>query len=186
METNIIITENFYSNVDGVRAFALTQPFDITGNYPGTRTRTFLNTGVKDTIQLIINNAGGKITHWFEEDGFSGSFQLTTAADRSWIHSDNFNTWAGVLYLTPNAPISGGTGLFKHRATGATRPSELPPGVPAESQDMTKWEMTDMIGNKYNRLVLYRGDLFHSSLDYFGSTAEDGRLFQLFFFNAQF
>jgi hypothetical protein len=186
MKTNIIITENFYNNVDSVRSFALTQSFDITGNYPGTRTRTFLNTGIKDGIQRIISNVGGIITHWFEEDGFSGSFQLTTAADRSWIHSDNFNTWAGVLYLTPNAPISGGTGMFRHRATGATRLSEVPDGVSIESQDMTKWEMTDMVGNKYNRLVLYRSDLFHKSLDYFGSTAEDGRLFQLFFFNAQF
>ena len=50
---------------------------------------------------------------------------------------------------------------------------------------MTKWEMTDFVGNKYNRLILYRGDNFHTSLDYFGRDINDGRLFQTFFFNTQ-
>ena len=50
---------------------------------------------------------------------------------------------------------------------------------------MTKWEMTTMIGNKFNRLILYRGNMFHSSLDYFGSNKENGRLFQTFFFNSE-
>ena len=52
-----------------------------------------------------------------------------------------------------------------------------------DAQDMTKWYLYDIMANKYNRLVLYRGDLFHSSLDYFGSNLHDGRLFQLFFFD---
>jgi hypothetical protein len=186
MKTDIIITDNFYSNVDGVRQFALDQAFDVTGNYPGARTKSFLNTGIKDTIQTIMWNAGGHIGNWYEQDGLSGSFQLTTAADRSWIHTDHHNTWAGVLYLTPDAPISAGTGLFKHKKTGAVKLSDMPEGYPYETQDITKWEMTDMIGNRYNRLALYRGDLFHSSLDYFGSNAQDGRLFQLFFFDTQF
>jgi hypothetical protein len=41
------------------------------------------------------------------------------------------------------------------------------------------------VANRYNRLVMYRGDLFHMSNDYFGSTSQDGRLFQLFFFNTK-
>jgi hypothetical protein len=32
----------------------------------------------------------------------------------------------------------GGTGLFKHKATGATRASEIT--EPYEAQDMTKWD----------------------------------------------
>jgi hypothetical protein len=55
-----------------------------------------------------------------------------------------------------------------------------------ESQDMTKWELVDTIGNKYNRLAMYRSDLFHTSLDYFGSDLHTGRLFQLFFITTQF
>ena len=46
--------------------------------------------------------------------------------------------------------------------------------------------MTAMVGNVYNRLVLYRGDMFHRSLEYFGNDKNDGRLFQTFFFNTEF
>jgi hypothetical protein len=55
-----------------------------------------------------------------------------------------------------------------------------------DPQDMTKWEKVDVIANRYNRLIMYRGDLFHSSLDYFGSNTQDARLFQVFFFDTQF
>ena len=55
-----------------------------------------------------------------------------------------------------------------------------------DSRDFSKWDMTAKVGNVYNRLVLYRGDMFHSSLDYFGKDLKDGRLFQTFFFNTQY
>ena len=55
-----------------------------------------------------------------------------------------------------------------------------------DSRDMSKWDMVDMISNKFNRLVLYRGDLFHSSMEYFGEDKETGRLFQTFFFNTEY
>ena len=54
-----------------------------------------------------------------------------------------------------------------------------------DSQDMTKWEMTDQVSNVYNRLILYRGDMFHQSLEYFGNNIYDSRLFQTFFFNTE-
>ena len=88
-----------------------------------------------------------------------------------------------MLYLTPNAPYTGGTGLFRHRATGATTAEEL---ESYESQDMTKWDLIDRIGNRYNRLAMYRSNMFHTSLDYFGKDLYDGRLFQLFFLTTQY
>lgn len=184
MKTNVIIVDNFYSNPDGVRSFALQQTFDVTGNYPGKRTKTCLNQGTKDAVQTVLWNAAGKVTDWHEKDGLSGSFQITTAQDRSWIHTDHHNTWAGVVYLTPNAPLSGGTGLFRHRSTGARHANEITENYNA--LDQTKWECVDRIGNIYNRLILYRSNMFHTSLDYFGSGPEDGRLFQLFFLTTQY
>ena len=97
-----------------------------------------------------------------------------------------------MCYLTPNAPLSAGTGLFKHKETGlvghplkedGSYDRELMDEIYKDSQDMTKWEMTDRLANVYNRLVIYRGDFFHQSLDYFGRDKYDGRLFQTFFFN---
>ena len=182
MQTNVIITDDFYGDPDSVRQFALSQAFDVTGNYPGSRTKSFLNPDIKEAIQTIVWPVGGEITKWYDVDGMTGSFQLTTAADRSWIHTDHFNKWAAVCYLTPNAPVTAGTGLFQYKKNGARTSVEM--GNEAyDAQDMTKWIMYDVISNRYNRLVMYRGDLFHSSLDYFGSGFEDGRLFQVFFFD---
>ena len=51
---------------------------------------------------------------------------------------------------------------------------------------MDKWELTDRLSNKFNRLILYMGDYFHVSLDYFGTNLYDGRLFQTFFFDTEY
>jgi len=118
MKTNVIITDDFYGDPDSVRQFALSQTFDITGNFPGARTKSFLNADIKEAIQTIIWPAGGEVTNWFENDlrtGYTGAFQLTTAEHRSWIHTDHYNKWAAVCYLTPDAPISSGTGLFQFK-----------------------------------------------------------------------
>ena len=78
----------------------------------------------------------------------------------TWIHKDD-TEWAGVLYLSPNPPVDGGTVIFDEEENVVT-----------------------MIGNVYNRLVIYRGDLFHRSLKSgFGNSVETGRLTQVFFFD---
>lgn len=183
MRTNLIIVDDFYTNPDQVRSFALSQDFSVKGNYPGVRTKPFLNDSVKTVISSIVRSSAGNVTNWHDyEGGYCGCFQLCTSADRTWIHADTFNTWAAVCYLTPNAPISGGTAIYKHKASGEM----ICTGESHEASDMTKWDMVDRIGNLYNRLVLYRGDLFHASIDYFGSSFEDGRLFQTFFFDTEF
>lgn len=191
MKVQCLIVDDFYNNVDDVRAFALHQEFAVRGNYPGQRTQSFITDSAKDLIQSIIKPFAGNVTWW--GDDYTGCFQYTTASDRSWIHSDYTTNWAGVLYLTPDAPLSSGTGLFKLKENGLRNWKNLEHTDEENqnalhnkhSQDYTKWEMVDKIGNVYNRLVLYRGDLFHVSLDYFGDSKENGRLFQVFFFNTE-
>jgi hypothetical protein len=187
-----IIIDDFYENPDEVREFALTQDYNVTGNFPGNRTIPFLNESTIEHIASHIEPYHGKIS-WVTDE-YTGAFQYTTQEDRSWIHADENNDWAGVLYLTPNAPLSGGTGIFKHKATGVYKIPRLSSGeineplmelIYRDSRDMTKWEIVDFIGNKYNRLVIYQGDLFHSSLDYFGTDMYNGRLFQTFFFDTK-
>jgi hypothetical protein len=193
MKVEMISIADFYTNPDEVRTFAMSQEFGESGNYPGRRTKPFLNDSVKQVIQDNIKPFAGNVTWW--GDISSGAFQYTTAYDKSWIHSDGVTNWAGVCYLTPDAPLSAGTGLFRHKETGLEFVPKNPDGsydrelmklIYRDSQDMTKWELTDRVANKFNRLVLYRGDLFHMSLDYFGQDKYDGRLFQTFFFNSEY
>ena len=191
MRVQSLIVDDFYNNVDEVRAFALGQEFGARGNYPGQRTAPFITDSTKDLIQNIIRPFAGNVTWWGDDS--TGAFQYTLASDRTWIHSDHTTNWAGVVYLTPDAPLSAGTGLFKLKENGLrgwkdyehTEEENRNAIHHTYSQDYTKWEMVDRIGNVYNRLALYRGDLFHVSLDYFGNTKENGRLFQLFFFNTE-
>jgi hypothetical protein len=181
MTPTLIVIDNFYNNPDNVRNFALSQSFDVSGNFPGSRTKSFLTDDVKNAISHIMKFSG-KVTDWKESSGYSGSFQIAVAKDRTWIHSDHNNMWAGVCYLTPDAPASSGTGLFKHKASG----EYFRTTQDYEGYDYTKWELFDKIGNRYNRLILYRSNLFHASLDYFGNSLENGRLFQTFFFNTEY
>jgi len=197
MRVEMLSIADFYTNVDEVRAFALQQEYiGEEAHFPGKRTKPFLNDSVKEIIQSTIRPFAGDVTWWGDHN--SGAFQYTTAADRSWIHSDGNTDWAGVLYLTPDAPLSSGTGIFRHKETGLRNwiykeqaADDDPRGVKnaphrgSDSVDYTKWDMVDRIGNMYNRLIMYRGDLFHVSLDYFGRDLQTGRLFQTFFFNTE-
>lgn len=181
MRTELIVVDQFYEDPDDVRSFALQQSFDETGNYPGARTKFFVNHSVGIALQDILRSAAGNIL-----DIRGGNFQIATAADRTWIHHDGpCGKWAGVLYLTPEAPYTAGTGLYRLKATGQHATNDLE-NHDYPSQDYTKWDLFDRIGNKYNRLILYRSDLFHGSLDYFGDNLENGRLFQVFFIDTEY
>jgi hypothetical protein len=192
MRFNSLTIDDFYADPMQVREFALKQEFKVRGNYPGQRTVSFLNDPIKKKLRDILYPFAGEITDWGGE--YTGSFQYTTASDRSWIHSDSTTDWAAVCYLTPDAPVTAGTGIFRHKETGWMNfdykrqndpeyMKQAPPGD--ECQDYTKWEMVDRVGNVFNRLIMYRADNYHVSLDYFGKDLNDGRLFQVFFFNTE-
>ena len=81
---------------------------------------------------------------------------------KSWVHREIYTEWAGIIYLTPNAPLNSGTGFFKHKETGIETLEEynnsnekIKKIIDNDGNDMEKWELIDYIGNKYNRLVLF-------------------------------
>ena len=150
MKTTAIIIDDFYNNPYDVREFALKQEFSVVGNDPGFRTVSHTNPSIYSTIQEAIKNAGGQITN-FSTDSHNGSYQYALSTNKSWIHADE-QTWAGICFLTPDASLSAGTGLYRHKATGLEcRPrmsdgsidEELLSTIYMDSQDMDKWELTD-------------------------------------------
>ena len=183
MKKSFICIDDFYQDPDDVRRVALNAEYSTTGNFPGTRTEPMMT----ESIEQIITDALNLNTEYDFTIQYCGSFQYTTASDRSWIHADTTTEWAGVLYLTPNAPPSAGTGFFKFKEGGYTRytgDKEIDTYMDSHSQDLTKWEKVTEVANVYNRLILYDATQFHMSLDYFGSDINNGRLFQTFFFNS--
>ena len=51
--------------------------------------------------------------------------------------------------------------------------------------DSTEFDLVDTIGNVYNRLILFDAQIIHAAATYFGTTKENSRLFQLFFFDLE-
>src|SRR5215472_15252308 len=110
MDLSIILVDGFYNDPEAVRDVALNSEFSVRGNFPGQRTPAFLHDGIKSAIQALVR---WPIVFW-PEDTYNGAFQYTKCEDRTWVHSDHTTNWAGVLYLTPNAPPESGTAFFRH------------------------------------------------------------------------
>lgn len=191
----VVAVDDFLANPDETREFALAQEFrEDLRYYRGKRTpQRFLSPGLKEAFESLL---GLKITKW-EEHGTNGVFQYCVGGDQIVYHSDA-QKYAGVLFLTPNAPPSTGTTMVrsawnKSRSVDeALRNGKLAPEhaqsvakamYGGKLLDPTAWEPVDTIGNVYNRLVLWDARMAHHASNYFGDTKENGRLFQLFFFD---
>ena len=180
------VVDNFYKDPDSIRKYALEQEYVEGGfgrGYIGSRTKNqFLFPGLKEEFERII---GREITRW-EEHGMNGRFQYGMEGDPGVYHCDE-QQWAGMLYLTPNAPYQTGTGTFSGRGTDVRHSSHpdimqyFRPG--SQNLDGTIFEPVDVIGNVYNRLVIFNARYLHSALGYFGYNKENCRLWQMFFFD---
>lgn len=181
------IVDNFYHDPMAVRNFGIQQEY-IEGGlgkyFIGKRTeKQFLFPGIKETFEEILNM---KITKW-EEHGMNGRFQLNTAGEPLVYHCDN-QRFAGMIYLTPNAPCECGTSTFRHRETQIHHSSH-PDIMKAFNQktflDKTPYETVDKFGNIFNRLVIFDAGCIHGASEYFGSDFQDGRMWHMFFFDAE-
>ena len=183
------IVDNFYDTPDAVREFALQQEYVEGGfgrGFIGRRTeQQFLFPNLKERFESIMSRP---ITKW-EEYGMNGRFQIAWSGEPLVYHCDN-QQWGGMLYLTPNAPYQCGTTLYAHKQTRARTYYEEGwdaswkdiPGDP--HLDGTPWEPVDVLGNVYNRLVIFDASAIHSASQYFGTVKENARLWQMFFFDA--
>lgn len=181
------IIDNFYADPDAVRMFALKQEYQVNNDgeqgYIGRRThKQFLFPGLKEEFERII---GRSITRW-EDHGMNGRFQYASAGEPLVYHCDN-QSWAGMLYLTPNAPPQTGTNTYALRSTDIRHNSH--PDIMrcfesgSRNFDRTPFEMVDSFGNVYNRLVIFNAGYLHSAAEYFGYTINNSRLWQMFFFD---
>ena len=192
-DQNIIVVDNFYADPMQIRQHALQQEFRVFGNFPGRRTVSFASSALKDKIQQYLSEKIVLFPTPKDTDGqrdvYNGSFQIATSRDHTWFHTDGGNNYAGVLFLTPDAPVQSGTGFYRFWDGTTTLREQLRNGnsksINDASQDKTKWQKVDSVGNVFNRLVLFKSNRFHKSMKYFGNTLEDARLFQVFFFNTE-
>lgn len=200
MKRSIIIVDDFHPNPDEVRHTALTaeypQPED-SYTYPGRNShQNYYSPELHQAFETLLNR---KLT----PAPNNGYFRISLEKDsfKQDVHVDPNWEFGAVCYLnTPEQCIEeGGTSFWKHNKTGMEYCPRTPEmaklwGYPHEKEawwttvygeglDRSKWTRYLLSPMKYNRMVVFRSDLWHSHSYNFGDCFENGRLVQLFFFN---
>jgi hypothetical protein len=179
---SFVVVDDFYKNPDQVRSFALKQDFYFhPDNHKGKRTDiVYRFNGLKENFESIL---GVKIKNW-ENYGVNGCFQYCIAGDQLVYHYD-IQEYAGILFLTPDAPPNTGTSFYRSKYTKKRKieQQDIPITFKNGFLDSTEFDLVDVVGNVYNRLVLFDAQMIHAASTYFGNNIENGRLFQLFFFD---
>lgn len=200
MKQNIIVVDDFYKNPEEIRNIALNQEYpepDNSYTYPGRNSKGEYYT---DEIHQRFEN----LTNYsLTPSNPNGYFRISLETDthKQDVHVDPGWDWGAVIYLSdPKDCVNeGGTSFWRHN----TLHMENCPKTDEEAQfygypsykeswwttvygdglDRSKWTRYFLCPMKYNRLVLFRTHLWHSHNFNFGTTKENGRLVQLFFFS---
>ena len=199
----VAIIENFYENPDAIREFALAQEYTFCHNrlnleyvYPGSRTRDLfdldstLHEKICKKLVSVFHNAENDHMRW----ALSTSFQsVTEEYNQGVIHTDQNTVFAGVLYLTPDAPLNSGTSLFKknnnfdekkYQKALEDNDERFKAGDIAMRTDYhSMFDEIVRVNNVYNTLIIYEGRHFHAANHFFGKALKDSRLTQVFFVN---
>lgn len=196
----VTVISEFYENPDEIRKYALAQKYtychemkDIEYVFPGSRTKE-----LRELSQSLYEKVCKKLISAFhipEHDvmrwQINTSFQIVEGEyDHGLIHQDQNTVFAGVLYLTPDAPLDSGTSLFRKNASYDEdlywkRIKENDERFKRkEPIDFSYHQMFDevvRVNNVYNSLILFEGDIHHCANNFFGKTRQDSRLAQVFF-----
>ena len=200
MKRSIVVIDDFYSNPDEIRQVALTAEYPEPENgytYPGRNSKgNYYPESLHKKFETVLNR---KLT----PAGLNGYFRLSLESDpyRQDVHVDPNWEFGAVCYLNPPDQCidEGGTSFWIHNKTSMENCPTHPKlakhyGYPSEKEawwttvygeglDRTKWTRYLLSPMKYNRIVIFRTNLWHSHNFNFGDSLENGRLVQLFFFN---
>jgi hypothetical protein len=195
-----LVVDNFFEDPDIIRNYALSLDYSKTDdNYPGVRTELLdtLNPELFKSLSMRlfsllydfnVQPAGGHVQACFQI--------ITEDYEEGWVHSDlSTDGWsvAGVIYLTPNAPLDGGTSLYRLRADEHPVQNEFKNKFYSNKHvDITNYrkerdafnqhyEKTLTVSNVYNRLVMYNTNQLHRGDKFFGLSRNTGRLTLVFF-----
>jgi len=180
----IVVVEKFLNNPLEHREFALGLEYEKEGSYGVRSKQAYAYPEYREAFQSILQR---QIVTW--EGGVNGCYQWCDRHQDIVYHADA-QQYAGIIFLTPGAPLNSGTSFWRSRnsgervARGNSQPHTFGPRG-EHLKDGSQWELVDRVGNVFNRLVLFYGKYIHSASHYFGDDIHDSRLFQVFFFNCK-
>jgi hypothetical protein len=138
----------------------------------------------------VANCLGKNVVPMMKSD--HGYFRLSCETDKPnmfnhSIHSDGIAgdkaDWAGVLYLTPIQKEIEGTLFYKNTVLNKsyfTEFSDYDTIQKLGNDNPIQWQKELVSYFVYNRLIIYRADMFHGVGPAFGDSDDTGRLIQLF------
>lgn len=193
-KVSFLVVDDFLPNPWAAREAALGDKYtnlNETGKYSPFRATSSMVRRISDLLGTKLAPAGGLGT---------GRYNYRLARERHVcdIHVDSC-AWGGVLFLNPPQQCRGGTSFWRHKKTGLERwPNRVEQAellaryritncweffVTREGMRRERWERCLEVPMRFNRLVLFRGEFFHSHSHYFGTRRDNARLTQLFFFD---
>jgi hypothetical protein len=214
----ITVVDNFFETPSLIRKLALNLEYSkANGVYPGVRTQ-FIHQ-IDPAFARFFNQKVFSLFYDFDVHRVNlkveGMFQLISEEyEEGWVHNDlnpastiPETDWdiAGVVYLTPNAPLNSGTSIYKinHDKMVSREQveinghwkrrfyhkdlleSELDEYRKRRDEYNNSFYETITVNNIYNRLVLYNAAEYHRGNKFFGSTLDDSRLTLVFFAKVQ-
>ncbi len=202
MHLTHLIIDDFFNDPIAIRNHALSMnypPRPEGAIYPGRNAEGSLPLpGVERLISQMVQEPlqpKTNLSHCVPRIAMSDDLAKTS------VHIDICH-WSAIVYLSLDEHCQGGTHFFRHKKTGWDMAPAFPGVAEAagyenagealdsilaeDESDLSKWEKTMTIPMKFNRLVLFRGYMWHDAGKAFGTTPETGRLIlPMFFGNTQ-
>ena len=222
MRFPIVCYDNFYNNPDFIRDFALDLSYSSQGGvHPHVRTKCLSSIDpnlhykcVQKFLSLYgIDEVPGM--QWYADcifqKGWRFNSDINDPVNQGWIHDDGQTILAGIVYLTPDAPLNTGTSFYKqikelddwereddeshdkkvfYDVLGSDTENLQSPRSNIDSINQYRenikghsscYESVMECKNVYNRLLAYDGSVTHGQTNYWMNNDDDFRLIQLFF-----
>ena len=200
MQLQHMIVDDFFRDPMSIRDIALKSDFpDRHANevYPGRNAGQLLN--VQGINQMICNIVQERLVPVQNSSHLRPRLALEGDVGQNMsVHMDMCH-WSAIVYLSLDEYCQGGTHFFRHNQTGwemapvwpgmaeaagYPTPDAALKAVMAQTNDPNAWTETMMLPMKFNRLVLFRGYLWHDAGRSFGTTKENGRLILPLFYDS--
>lgn len=163
-----LCVDNFYSNPNAIREYALSLEFTSTGQvaWPGKRTQSldsvnfpFFKNFCDKLFGLTFDFKKTQNVKWIVES----YFQMMVPGqygniNQGWVHAD-YKPYAGVIYLTPDIDRDCGTSIFRPKNHF---------DIPVNQIDKEKMylEFNDASSDHFQKKLLENNDLFEETINF--------------------
>ena len=192
-----LCVDNFFDNPDEIRKYALSLEYpEVPGHYPGKRSfdlkeinPDFYNAVCKKILSLFfaepVNNYQVEMKFQVIEHQHPDK---NSVFNKGWIHLDDSSSFAGLIYLNPEADLDTGTAIYKQVVVReqsletftryrAQMESKNRFFLDGENMDYEKhmtehnsvYVETIRFSNLYNRMICFESSQHHAATNIFVS-----------------